>query len=53
MKNIAIAGIRGVSAKYGGFETMMDNTIGGNCSSEVHYTVFRSDRDLCQTFEYL
>lgn len=45
MKQVAIVGIQGVPAKYGGFETLVENIIGDNCSSEVHYTVFCSGKD--------
>lgn len=40
MKQVAIVGIQGVPAKYGGFETLVENIIGDNCSPEVCYTVF-------------
>ena len=40
MKQVAIVGIQGVPAKYGGFETLVENIIGDNCCSEVRYTVF-------------
>lgn len=40
MKQVAIVGIQGVPARYGGFETLVENIIGDNCSPEVHYTVF-------------
>lgn len=45
MKRVAIVGIQGVPAKYGGFETLVENIIGDNCSSEVCYTVFCSAKD--------
>ncbi len=45
MKRVAIVGIQGVPAKYGGFETMVENIIGDNCSSDVQYTVFCGGRD--------
>lgn len=45
MKRVAIVGIQGVPAKYGGFETLVENIIGGNCSPDVHYTVFCSAKD--------
>lgn len=32
MKQVAIVGIQGVPAKYGGFETLVENIIGDNCS---------------------
>ena len=45
MKQVAIVGIQGVPAKYGGFETLVENIIGDNCSPEVGYTVFCSGKD--------
>ena len=45
MKNVAIIGTQGVPAKYGGFETLVENIIGKNCSFEVQYTVFCSSKD--------
>lgn len=46
MKNVAIVGIQGVPANYGGFETLVENIIGDNCSSEVQYTIFCSSKDM-------
>ena len=31
MKKVAIVGTQGVPAKYGGFETLVENIIGENC----------------------
>ena len=45
MKQIAIVGIQGVPAKYGGFESLVENIIGENCPPDTHYTVFCSRRD--------
>lgn len=45
MKQVAIVGIQGVPAKYGGFETLVENMIGENCSPEVCYTIFCSGKD--------
>lgn len=45
MKQVAIIGIQGVPAKYGGFETLVENMIGENCSPEVCYTIFCSGKD--------
>lgn len=45
MKQVAIVGTQGVPAKYGGFETLVENIIGENASSEIHYTIFCSSRD--------
>ena len=45
MKKVAIVGIQGVPAQYGGFETVVENIIGDNCSPDVKYTIFCSARD--------
>ena len=45
MKQVAIVGIQGVPARYGGFETLVENIIGDNCCSEVRYTVFCSGKN--------
>lgn len=45
MKKVAIVGIQGVPAKYGGFESLVENIIGENCSQNVEYTVFCSGKD--------
>ena len=45
-KKVAIIGSRGVPAGYGGFESLVENLIGENCSPTVDYTVFCSSRDL-------
>lgn len=45
MKRVAIVGIQGVPAKYGGFETLVENIIGENCSPDVKYTIFCSKKD--------
>lgn len=46
MKKIAIIGTQGVPAKYGGFETLVENIIGENCSDDIQYTVFCSSKDI-------
>ena len=46
MKNIAIIGTQGVPAKYGGFETLVENIIGDNCSDDICYTIFCSSKDM-------
>ena len=51
MKQVAIVGIQGVPAKYGGFETLVENIIGDNCCSEVRYTVFCSGKDYARSEE--
>lgn len=46
MIRVAVIGTQGVPASYGGFESLVENLIGGNCSSDIEYTVFCSSRDL-------
>lgn len=46
MKKVAIIGTQGVPAKYGGFETLVENIIGDNCSKDIQYTVFCSSKDI-------
>lgn len=46
MKRVAIIGSQGVPAKYGGFETLVENIIGPYKSPDVEYTVFCSARDM-------
>ena len=48
MKNISIIGTQGVPANYGGFESLVENIIGDNKSSDINYTVFCSSKDLSQ-----
>ena len=45
MKKVAIVGTQGVPAKYGGFETLVENIIGENCAPGIEYTVFCSAKD--------
>ena len=45
MKEVAIIGTQGVPAKYGGFETLVENLLGINCPNNIHYTVFCSSSD--------
>lgn len=45
MKHVAIVGIQGVPAQYGGFETLVENIIGRNCADTVKYTIFCSGKD--------
>lgn len=45
MKKIAIIGTQGVPAQYGGFESLVENIIGDNCSAGIEYTIFCSSRD--------
>ena len=46
MKKVAIIGTQGVPASYGGFETLVENIIGENCSNDIQYTVFCSGKDM-------
>lgn len=46
MKKVAIVGIQGVPATYGGFESLVDNLLGENCPEDVQYTVFCSGKDM-------
>ena len=46
MKKVAIIGTQGVPANYGGFETLVENIIGENCSNGIEYTVFCSSKDM-------
>lgn len=45
MKKVAIIGTQGVPAQYGGFESLVENIIGDNCSEGIEYTVFCSSLD--------
>lgn len=45
-KRVAIVGIQGVPAHYGGFETFVDNLIGQESADGIEYTVFCSKVDL-------
>lgn len=45
MRKVAIIGTVGVPAAYGGFETLVENIIGENCSQGIEYTVFCSSKD--------
>lgn len=46
MKKVAIIGIQGVPARYGGFETLVENIIGERCADGVEYTIFCSSADM-------
>lgn len=46
MKNIAVVGIQGVPAQYGGFESLVENLIGDHKSEDIRYTVFCSGKDM-------
>ncbi len=49
MKKVAIVGIQGVPAQYGGFESFVDNLL-TNKSDDVCYTVFCSSKDMNPAF---
>ncbi len=46
MTKVAIIGTQGVPAKYGGFESLVENLLGDNCPKDVEYTVFCSAIDM-------
>ncbi len=46
MIKVAIIGTQGVPAKYGGFESLVENLLGENCPKDVEYTVFCSGKDM-------
>lgn len=43
-KKVTVIGTVGVPANYGGFETLVENIIGENCSNSVEYTVYCSTK---------
>ena len=51
MKKVAIIGTQGVPARYGGFETLVENIIGDNCIPDIQYTVFCSSKDMPERLE--
>lgn len=52
MTKVAIIGTQGVPAKYGGFESLVENLLGENCPADVEYTVFCSSKDMPERREY-
>ncbi len=46
MKRVAIIGIQGVPANYGGFETLVENIIGERSSDNIEYTIYCSSKDM-------
>lgn len=46
MTKVAIIGTQGVPAKYGGFESLVENLLGDNCPKDIEYTVFCSGKDM-------
>lgn len=52
MTKVAIIGTQGVPAKYGGFESLVENLLGNNCLEDVEYTVFCSGKDMPERLAY-
>lgn len=52
MIKVAIIGTQGVPAKYGGFESLVENLLGDNCPADVEYTVFCSGKDMPERLPY-
>jgi len=48
---VAILGSQGVPAQYGGFETLVENIIDENCSTDIQYTVFCSGKDFTEKLQ--
>ena len=51
MIKVAVIGTQGVPASYGGFESLVENLLGENCSDDIRYTVFCSSKDLKTDFK--
>ena len=51
MTKVAIIGTQGVPARYGGFESLVENLIGKYRSSDIDYTVLCSAKDLKQSMK--
>lgn len=51
IKKIAIIGTVGVPAKYGGFESLVENLLGENTSEGIEYTVFCSSKAYSQKID--
>ena len=51
MKKIAVIGTVGVPAKYGGFETLVENIIGDNCSDGFEYLIYCSSKSYVRHLE--
>lgn len=52
MTKVAIIGTQGVPAKYGGFESLVENLLGDNCPDDVKYTVFCSGKDMHEKLDH-
>lgn len=48
MRKISIIGTVGVPANYGGFESLVENIIGDNSSTNIHYTIYCSSKNYSQ-----
>ena len=48
MRKVSIIGAQGVPARYGGFESLVENLIGKEHSPDIDYTVLCSAKDLKQ-----
>lgn len=46
MKKVAIIGIQGIPARYGGFETLVENLVTGKKNRDIEYTVYCSSKDM-------
>lgn len=44
-RNVAIIGTQGLPAKYGGFETLVENIVDKQISTDIQYTVYCSRKD--------
>ena len=44
MKKVSIIGTVGVPARYGGFESLVENIIGRNDINNIHYTIYCSSK---------
>lgn len=51
MKKVAIIGIQGLPAHYGGYETQVENMVGVNQSKDVHYTIFNSAKEQKERYQ--
>lgn len=46
MKKVAIIGTQGIPARYGGFETLVENLVTGKQNKNIEYTVYCSSKDI-------
>lgn len=52
MKKVAVVGIQGLPASYGGFETFVENLIRYRIRQDIEYTVFCSSVDMDKSLTY-